>query len=179
MKQILDKLTIGIFSIFIVINCSTAKIKDAKPDVNGPKLNIYLLGSDTTNYVGKNRINDSNYEFAKVDIAFQNITNEPYTIEFPYMYNEAKGNSPEAATIVGLKFCCHIGEELIQDVRSLALLTSIYETTIAPGQIETRRYYYLVKKGEFPNELTFYKKLRKETDGKDGLEKIGVIPVKK
>ncbi|WP_244242140.1 hypothetical protein [Leptospira kanakyensis] len=87
MKQMLDKFSLGILSLFVVFNCSTAKIKDAKPDVSGPSLNIYLLGTDTTNYAGRKRIIDSNYEFAEVDIAFQNISKEPYPIEFLYMYN--------------------------------------------------------------------------------------------
>ncbi|EOQ96768.1 hypothetical protein LEP1GSC195_1937 [Leptospira wolbachii serovar Codice str. CDC] len=179
MKQMLYRLSIGIFSILIAINCSTAKIKDAKPDVNGPNLNIYLLGYDTTNYVGKKHITDSNYEFAEVDIAFQNVSKEPYPIDFPYMYNEAKGNSAESASIVGLSYCCHFGEDLLQDLKSIVLFTSLYEATLSPGQIETRRYYYLIKKGEIPKELTFYKKLKKEKDAKEGLEKIAVIPVKK
>ncbi|TGL90844.1 hypothetical protein EHQ68_05350 [Leptospira congkakensis] len=179
MKQMLDKFSLGVLSLFVVVNCSTAKIKDAKPDTTGPSLNIYVLETDTTNYSGRKKIVDSNFEFAEVDIAFQNISKEPYPIDFLYMYNEAKGNSPESASIVGLYFCCHFGEGLLQELRSMAFLTSLYNTTLSPGQIETRRYHYLVKKGEFPKELTFYKKLTKEKDPKEGLEKITVIPIKK
>lgn len=179
MKQMLGRLSVGLFSLLIAINCSTAKIKDAKPAVNGPNLNIYVIGYDTTNYVGKKRIIDSNYEFAEVDIAFQNISKDPYPIEFLYMYNEAKGNGPESASVVGLSYCCHFGEALWQDLRSLVLFTSLYDATLSPGQIEMRRYFYLVKKGEIPKELTLYKKLRKETDSKEGLEKISIVPVKK
>ncbi|TGK86995.1 hypothetical protein EHQ24_05210 [Leptospira noumeaensis] len=179
MKQMLDKFSLGVLSLFVLVSCSTAKIKDAKPEVSGPNLSIYLLGTDTTDYAGQKRVIDSNYEFAEVDIAFQNISKEDYPIDFLYMYNEAKGNSPESASIVGLHFCCHFGEGLLQELRSTAFLTSLYNTTLLPGQIETRRYHYLVKKGEFPKELTFYKKLTKEKDSKEGLEKIAVIPIKR
>ncbi|EMY70101.1 hypothetical protein [Leptospira vanthielii] len=179
MKHMLDRISLGVLTLLVATNCTTAKIKDVKPDVSGPKLNIYFLGGDTTNYVGKKHITDSNYEFAEVDIAFQNISKDPYPIDFQYMYNEAKGNSPESASIVGLSYCCHFGEDLLQDLQSIVLLTSLYEANLSPGQIETRRYYYLIKKGEIPKELTFYKKLNKEKDGKEGLEKIAVIPVKK
>jgi len=164
-----------VFSLVLMVNCSTAIRRDAKPELSGVKLNIYLLGTDTQKYLGQKQLKDDNKEFAEIDLAIQNSSDEPQYVDFRFLYNESK-KDPALVSIADIKFCCSFGEVFIQKFKEFAMLSNPYILTLDPGQVEKRSYYFIIDKGEIPKELTFYNSLN---NGKDGLEKIGIIRINK
>ncbi|MBM9588901.1 hypothetical protein JWG41_00465 [Leptospira sp. 201903075] len=178
MKYLHKKFFVGVFVLLLFPYCKTIPSRDAKPDVIGPKLHIYLLETGTSEFSDRKVIQDKRYEFAEISLAFQNVSNEDYVVDLRLIFDDSKSES-EYSTSIDSKQCCNIFEEMPKLFDTATILADPFLLNLHPGEMEKRRLYYLVKKGDYPQELTLYHSLNNGKSGKDGLEKIAVIPIKK